>query len=296
MWERKLGPHSLTSALDRNQMRVVLHVCTGPAAGKKVVLQPEQALTVGRGRGSSLAVPEDALLSSTHFRVVCGTKGCTVEDLDSSNGTTLNGARIARASLSDGDRISAGEALVEVTIERPDAPASVGTVKDLLRNQAPLFAILDAARERSILPLLEDDVDGEVLCLYDGQSAADLAEYAPYLVSLPAGSTLLDALIQRGWGASWGVYLTSSEPIAEVRHHLRQFLIVRRANGNEAYFRFYDPRVLRIYLEGLRGADVRTFFGKIDAYLMESDRPESLLLFTQREQETAREMLPVRRS
>jgi Domain of unknown function (DUF4123)/FHA domain len=277
-------------------MRVVLNVCTGPAAGKKVVLHPEEAVTVGRGRGASLAVPQDSLLSNAHFRVICNQKGCTIEDLDSRNGTVLNGTRILRAALADGDRISAGEALVEVTIEVPASGLADEPLSEALRKQAPLFAILDAARDRSILPLLEDDIDGDVQCLYDGQSAADLADYAPYLASLPVGSALLDALILRGWGSSWAVYLTSREPIDTVRHHLRQFLIVQRADGKEAYFRFYDPRVLRIYLESLAGLDVGTFFGPIDAYLMESERPEYLLRFSPARHECPREVLPVRRA
>jgi hypothetical protein len=277
-------------------MRVVLNVCTGPAAGRKVVLHPEDAVTVGRGYKSDVVIPEDPLLSSTHFRVVCGTTGCTIEDLFSSNGTVVNGTPIRRAALADGDRIAAGRALVEVTIERPDSPVAAEALSQVLRRQGPLFAILDAARDRSIVPLLEDDIDGEIHCLYNGPSAADLASYAPYLVSLPAGSDILNELIQRGWGASWGTYLTSREPIAALRHHFRQFLIVQKADGKEAYFRFYDPRVLRIYLEGLAVPDVRTFFGPIDAYLMESERPEYLLRFSQVEQECEREALPVRRA
>ena len=87
-------------------MQVVLNFCTGPAAGKRVVLRPSEAATLGRGRGSSVMVPEDRLLSGTHFRVVCSLKECIIEDLDSRNGTALNGIRISRAVLADGDRIS----------------------------------------------------------------------------------------------------------------------------------------------------------------------------------------------
>ena len=245
-------------------MRIVLNIRTGPAAGKKIVLQPTETATVGRGYGSTVAIPDDALLSTTHFHVVCRPQECILEDLESRNGTSVNGRRVSRATLSDGDRISAGEALVEVTIEKTGS-ATGAPLRDVLQKSGPLFAVFDAARRPPILPLLDDDIDGEVQSLYDGESAVELAKYAPYLASLPAGSELLDQMIEQGWGDSWGIYLTSRKPLAEIRHHLRQFLIVRKSDGKEAYFRFYDPRVLRVYLEGCSGADVRTLFGPIDA-------------------------------
>ncbi|MGA2137035.1 MAG: DUF4123 domain-containing protein [Bryobacteraceae bacterium] len=274
-------------------MRLTLKILSGPAAGRKLALQPQQSVTIGRTRPANLAIPDDSLLSGAHFRIICQPKGWTLEDLNSCNGTLLNGRKISRAPLADGDRISAGEALVEISIESTTSGTAQPLV-NLLRRQGPLFAVLDAARDRSIVELLEDDLDCEYQCLYDGKSATDLAAWAPYLVSLSPESPLLNVLVERGWGQSWGVYLTSAKSLEEVRRHLRHFLIVTMANGKEGYFRFYDPRVLRVYLPACTPEEAKAFFGPIDAYLMEAEKPQQLLRFNPGAHECERQAIAVK--
>ena len=36
-------------------------------------------------------------------------------------------------------------------------------------------------------------------------------------------------------------------PVDELRRHLRRFLLVKDESGRQLYFRYYDPRVLRLY-------------------------------------------------
>ena len=44
-------------------------------------------------------------------------------------------------------------------------------------------------------------------------------------------------------------------------------------------FRYYDPRVLRVYLPASVTAELRTVFGPIDCFWMESESPEYMLDF-----------------
>jgi len=149
----------------------------------------------------------------------------------------------------------------------------------LLRHSfQPLYAILDAARDLKVLvALLHSGADYQ--SLYEGPKGDSLAQVAPYLVRLPADSPLLDILVREGWGQSWGVYLTSASEFGEVRKHLRHFLEVQLPNGNGAYFRFYDPRVLRVYLPTCRPEETYYFFGPIKDYLVEDEKPGHLLRF-----------------
>lgn len=65
--------------------------------------------TIGRGRGCTISIDDDAL-SSEHCRIF-KTAGCFfIEDLDSTNGTFLNGEAIddEAVELLDGDKISIG--------------------------------------------------------------------------------------------------------------------------------------------------------------------------------------------
>jgi len=63
---------------------------------------------IGRGRECSIRV-DDPGISRTHARVVRqGPGSYMIEDLDSRNGTFINGQRVARQALSEGDRVSVG--------------------------------------------------------------------------------------------------------------------------------------------------------------------------------------------
>ena len=64
---------------------------------------------VGRKGDGPFAVPDDALLSARHFRLVVGPEGvCYAEDLDSTNGLWINGRRVRQRLLVHGDLIRAG--------------------------------------------------------------------------------------------------------------------------------------------------------------------------------------------
>lgn len=258
---------------------MVLEVESGPRKGSRIELKPGDVLEIGR-RGRDLAITEDLAMSSQHFLVSCGVDGRTVlRDLNSVNGTILNSRKVGEAQLNDGDQIEAGGTTFRVRAEpsADNGPPSelVGDPLTILRaEKEQLYAILDAARAPRVLELLRDS-DEEYQCLYDGPSAATFTEHAPYLVRLAPDAELLEDLAAEGWGKAWGVYLTSSRPFAEVRKHLRQFLMVEM-EGKVVYFRFYDPRVLRAYLPTCNGEETERFFGPISTFLVEADKPETV--------------------
>jgi pSer/pThr/pTyr-binding forkhead associated (FHA) protein len=69
--------------------------------------------TVGRATRADFVV-DAALVSRLHCRLEADEERLNVVDLDSTNGTWVNGKRIERASLEDGDRLRVGR--VELTI------------------------------------------------------------------------------------------------------------------------------------------------------------------------------------
>lgn len=163
------------------------------------------------------------------------------------------------------------------------ATAPIETPQDRLlalfrEDFQPLYAILDTARDIRILALLLHHKE-ECQSLYEGEQGAKLAQVAPYLVRLQKDSPLLETLVKEGWGKSWGVYLTSPNNLQEVRHHFRHFLQVKLPSGEQVYFRFYDPRVMRVFLPTCTPEDTTQFFGPIQNYLVEDETPEQLLRF-----------------
>lgn len=143
-------------------------------------------------------------------------------------------------------------------------------------SSSDLWMIADGARDPRVYPLLANS-PLEYSCLYAGQLAPPLVRTAPYLVQLDSANRHALSLLEQAWGNSWGVFLRCKEPTEKIRRHLRQFLRVRGPQGNFLVFRYYDPRVLRVYLPTCNGEEMRALFGPIDAFYMEDEDPATLL-------------------
>jgi hypothetical protein len=140
-------------------------------------------------------------------------------------------------------------------------------------------AVLDAAR----IPSLPDQLaslDAEHANLYDGESAEELADVAPYVASLGAGSKLNKWFFESAWGQSAGILVVSPATLHELRSHVRRLLMVVEETGKMLYFRPYDPRVLRIFLPTCDAEQLQFMFGPVEAYYAEADDPAQALRFT----------------
>jgi hypothetical protein len=138
------------------------------------------------------------------------------------------------------------------------------------------YAILDAARDPRIYARLRTLKTG-LVSLYRGQPEEALAPVAPYLISLAENAELRKWILSEGWGNSWGVFMTATAGIDDLRQHFRHFLLVRDADGKRLYFRFYDPRVLRVYLPTCTESELHQLFGPVESYFMESEDGRSVL-------------------
>ena len=76
---------------------------------------PGNIKTIGRSSGAEFTV-DAALVSRLHCRLPAGASELPVHDLDSTNGTFVNGKRVTDAILKDGDRLGVGR--VEFVISR----------------------------------------------------------------------------------------------------------------------------------------------------------------------------------
>jgi hypothetical protein len=166
---------------------------------------------------------------------------------------------------------------------------------DILRNiGGPLFAVLDATRDPArILAMLRSSGE-EYQSLYEGGQGKVLEAFAPYLIRLSADSSSLGSLVTQGWGKNWGIFLVTGADFKSVRRHLRTFLMVAGPEGKRLYFRYYDPRTLRVYLPTCNAAETRFIFGPVNAYLCEDDVPDSLLVFQPGEDSPQKECVKLR--
>lgn len=78
-------------------------------------LLPGSIRTIGRAPGADF-VMDASLVSRLHCRLTAGAAELEVTDLDSTNGTFVNGRRVGRAALQAGDRLGIGK--VELLVSR----------------------------------------------------------------------------------------------------------------------------------------------------------------------------------
>ncbi len=318
-------------------MQAVLEVTAGPHSGQQIVLSPGVPVRIGRTPKADYVVAEDTFLSGAHFYVEWSGDQCIVRDLDSSNGTFLNGTRLSEGILHEGDVITAGQSSFSLKAERfsdmtvmlpavpqeetrpmppspfpeplqpvtlpPGAPPPPPSLAAFAVAPAPMpvpipipepviESRLNAAQQGmlDILRGLADPVYAVLDCtaaaaFVDAVRAAGgpleaLSETANSgVLKLDAESPLAEQLAADGWGKGWGIYVTSRQPLAIIRNHLRRFQTILTPDGVEFQFRLHNPALLRSFLPPLNAEEAKALFGPISAILLEGITPNELLLF-----------------
>jgi pSer/pThr/pTyr-binding forkhead associated (FHA) protein len=105
--------------LDTHSATIVF--ASGPMAGSEFALDQER-VTLGRGTGADVVI-QDASISHLHAALELGAKGFRLRDLGSTNGVTVNGAKVELAELKHGDRFQLGAVTFRYVVEsRAAAP------------------------------------------------------------------------------------------------------------------------------------------------------------------------------
>lgn len=99
-----------------DHVQATLKVVSGPAEGGLFRLTSGQT-AVGRGELAEVTIDDDSM-SRRHFQITYRKLEFRLRDLDSSNGTFLNGSEVEEYALRDGDKIVAGETLFVFHVER----------------------------------------------------------------------------------------------------------------------------------------------------------------------------------
>ena|SRR5215207_4808671 len=90
-------------------------------------LLPGSLKTLGRAPRADFVV-DAALVSRVHCRLTLNaTNQLEIEDLDSTNGTFLNGKKVSKATLNDGDKLTIGRVQFVVNSESNDPGGSPRT-------------------------------------------------------------------------------------------------------------------------------------------------------------------------
>lgn len=76
-------------------------------------LLPDRPIVIGRSSELEIVLVEE-MVSRRHTKILLSNGQITVEDLGSTNGTFVNGERVQRAVLQDGDRVLVGTSIIKV--------------------------------------------------------------------------------------------------------------------------------------------------------------------------------------
>ena len=144
------------------------------------------------------------------------------------------------------------------------------------------YAILDGASNPALLDHLYDD-QPEFACLYRGELEPDIAECAPYLTRLEANTPFTQWALS-GWGKHWGIFALAECDFRILHRHLRSLNRVYDPESHKPLlFRYYDPRVLNVFLPTCDEEQSAKFFGPVQAYFAETEGEEDLARFYRHE-------------
>jgi len=148
------------------------------------------------------------------------------------------------------------------------------------RTPREVFAVLDMARSPQIRSSVLASAP-HLVCLEPGRLSPEQQAAAPYAVRVQPSGPVIRQWLGDGWGDHWGIFAVPGERISleAVRRHFHALLRVRMPEGDVAIFRFYDPRVFRVFLPTGSPAQLKEFFGPFDAFWVEDEDAAALLRF-----------------
>jgi hypothetical protein len=103
---------------------------SGKYQGGEFPLPDNSEIIVGRSSDLDMVLVED-MVSRRHAKIVVSDEQVSIQDLGSTNGTFVNGERIKRANLNDGDRVLIGTSIIKLVTSDVAAAAPAAGAKKL---------------------------------------------------------------------------------------------------------------------------------------------------------------------
>jgi hypothetical protein len=110
-----------------------LRFISGKYQGGEFPIAPDKQILIGRSSDLDMVLVED-MVSRKHARIAMQGEQIWIEDLGSTNGTFVNGEKIKRARLKEGDRVLIGTSILKLIAG--DAPRDAMDAKRELENVA----------------------------------------------------------------------------------------------------------------------------------------------------------------
>lgn len=126
------------------------------------------------------------------------------------------------------------------------------------------YLLLDGAQINDLIQIIYQlEPAPEFSRLYDGTRYAELADAGPILIATNRGS-LLNQYFEKQWYMTAGVALASRAPIDELVQHLSSLVHVSVSGGVTVLFRYYDPRILHLWLTDMSDEQRDSALGPVE--------------------------------
>ncbi len=157
--------------------QLALRFISGKYQGGEFPLGENKEIIVGRSSDLDMVLVED-MVSRRHARIACGLDDITIEDLGSTNGTFVNGEKIKRSHLKEGDRVLIGTSILKVVVSdstngaprRPTQDAQRGGQSGKTMSGAideiplpDLLQLLGTSKKSGILVVQSDEDIGKIV-------------------------------------------------------------------------------------------------------------------------------------
>jgi hypothetical protein len=172
---------ALKPAAQRMGKSYVLRFISGKYQGGEFPLVADKQIIVGRSSDLDMVLVED-MVSRKHARIAMAEDQIWIEDLGSTNGTFVNGEKIKRARLKEGDRVLIGTSILKVIAgdgmrenDAPQPPALEAVAAQRSRSQGKtmsgsieevplpdLLQLFSTSKKTGVLVVQTDDDVGRI--------------------------------------------------------------------------------------------------------------------------------------
>jgi hypothetical protein len=148
--------------------KLVLHI---PNGGMRDIPLDRDRITIGRRADNDVCLPYPAV-SAEHAAIVTVLEDSFLEDLQSTNGTLVNGKRVVKHFLRDRDTVDVGRVQLVYLVDDDEAMAP-------LEQEAALEVSRSANAERATIAVASNDIDDQFTRKAAAARVVDEAELAP---------------------------------------------------------------------------------------------------------------------
>ncbi len=128
------------------------------------------------------------------------------------------------------------------------------------------YAVVDLAVVDDLGLPLSRCLPSIALSLFSASFPAEVIYAGPWVVDLGQAEGFAERLAALSPDLPWGYIIRCNIDIVSLRHSLRRFNLIEIPNPpREVLFRYWDPRVLRVFLQVGTPHSVKRFFDFIEA-------------------------------